>query len=84
MHASEPFLDRATIVKRLQPAPYDGVLLKEDAYRFYVNTKDSCDFTDKALDSCHAAIASNGGEIISATTLLSFILGAATMYYVTH
>ena len=39
--ATEPI----TILKKLQPAPYAGVLMSESKFRFYVNTQDSCVFT---------------------------------------
>lgn len=76
--------DAVVILKKFQPAPFSGVLTTEEQFRFYVNTKDACQFTDKALDACHNTLASVDSGLISTPVLISFLLGLTVSYYVTH
>lgn len=71
-----------TKLKYLTPAPYDGMLLTEEIFRFYVNTKDSCLITDEALDRCHADLSSKGSDLVSSDTIIIFVLGALACHFV--
>jgi hypothetical protein len=71
-----------TILKKLQPAPFTGVLMPESKFRFYVNTADTCAITDEALHRCQDNLTSQSSDLISVTTVTAFLLGGLAVYYI--
>ena len=73
-----------TTLKNLKPAPYDGILLNETAFRFYVNNADTNLILTNELKDCHRMVQEKSGEVISNTAIAAFILGGLSVYYLKH
>lgn len=63
------------ILKKFQPAPFDGVLTTEKQWRFYVDSFDACEIVEGALSECQNEIASQDTEIISVKNMIMFGVG---------
>ena len=72
-----------TIIKKHQPAPFDGVLSTEDAFRNQVNTIQVCtEITERELTKCQKDQQENKAELISVSTVTAFLLGGLSVYFI--
>lgn len=69
-------------LKKGLPAPYDGALANEPAYRFYVNQSDLYMMCSQSLQECDDQNKQNSADLFSVKTLIAFGLGALTVYLV--
>ncbi len=68
-------------LKKGMPAPFDGALANEPAYRFYVNQSDLYMFCSQSLETCDNENKQQSADIVSVKTFVAFGLGAALSAY---
>lgn len=64
------------------PAPFSGVLLRDEAFRFYVKEAERAQFQEEHLSRLAHEVEYYKTDAVSVGTVTAFILGGLTVYFI--